>query len=44
MNPQNGKGSAPRKGADNKKYQSNWEKIFSKNHPNNAEKNQTNKK
>jgi hypothetical protein len=30
MNPQNGKGSAPRKGADSKKYSNNWEKIFSK--------------
>ena len=44
MNPQNGKGSAPRKGADSKKYSSNWEKIFKKNYPDNLEKNQTNKK
>lgn len=28
MDPTNGKGSAPRKGADDKKYQENWENIF----------------
>jgi len=33
MNPQNGKGSAPRKNANTQKYQQNWEKIFSKSNP-----------
>ena len=28
-----GKGSAPRKDADQKKYADNWEKIFGKNKP-----------
>jgi hypothetical protein len=28
MNPSNGKGSAPRKGANNKKFASNWDRIF----------------
>lgn len=28
---QMGKGSAPRKGADQKAYEDNWEKIFGKN-------------
>ena len=28
MNPSNGKGSAPRKGANNKDYAKNWDKIF----------------
>ena len=28
MNPSNGKGSAPRKGRDDKKYSDNWDKIF----------------
>ena len=30
MNPQNGKGSAPRKNADDKKFKENWSKIFEK--------------
>lgn len=30
MNPTNGKGSAPRKDRDDKKYADNWEKIFAK--------------
>lgn len=30
MNPNNGKGSAPRKNRDDKKYADNWEKIFQK--------------
>jgi hypothetical protein len=30
MNPQNGKGSAPRKGSDSKKYSENFDKIFKK--------------
>lgn len=28
MNPSNGKGSAPRKDRDDKKYSENWDKIF----------------
>lgn len=28
MNPRNGKGSAPRKSANNKKYANNWDRIF----------------
>ena len=28
MKPSNGKGSAPRKGADYKKYRENYDKIF----------------
>jgi len=28
-----GKGSAPRKGANQKAYEENWEKIFGKNKP-----------
>jgi len=28
-----GKGSAPRKGANNKAYADNWEKIFGKHNP-----------
>lgn len=30
MNPSNGKGSAPRKGRDEKAYQDNWGRIFNK--------------
>lgn len=30
MNPQNGKGSKPRKERDDKAYGDNWEKIFGK--------------
>jgi hypothetical protein len=28
MNPTNGKGSGPRKGRDQKKYESNFDRIF----------------
>ena len=30
MNPQNGKGSAPRKGANDRKFKDNYDKIFGK--------------
>jgi len=30
VNPQNGKGSNPRKDRNDKKYAENWEKIFNK--------------
>lgn len=30
MNPQNGKGSAPRKGANDKKFKDNYDAIFGK--------------
>ena len=33
MNPQNGKGSAPRKGADDKKFKDNYDSIFGKKCP-----------
>ena len=30
MNPQNGKGSSPRKGAQDDKFKDNWDRIFGK--------------
>ncbi len=33
MSKEAGKGSAPRKGADQKKYEENYEKIFGKKKP-----------
>lgn len=30
MNPQNGKGSAPRKGAQDDKFKDNYDRIFGK--------------